>query len=114
MSKANTICVDFDKTLCVDDQFGEVNFKVAQFIKSLWHDRYNIILHTARSDSDYWKINYWLKENKLYKYISDIAAKPEGVIYLDDRAYPLEWLEKSRDVQQNIDYVKERSRELLE
>lgn len=110
MSKANTICVDFDWTLCSNDKFGKPNKDVVELIKELCKERYEIIIYTSRSEwreetlrdvflgnafknkngYNMWcnkSIEGWLKKHKLTQYIKDVEyGKPEAVAYLDDRA----------------------------
>ena len=102
MSKANTVCVDFDWTLCSNDEFGKPNKEIVELIKELYKERYEIVIYTSR-DANVWEtisfghrvrkndaessIEKWLKKHKLNEYISNINYnKPEAVAYIDDRA----------------------------
>lgn len=89
MRKENTVCVDFDWTLCSNDSFGEPNNDVVELVKKLWAQRYEICIYTSRQSSA--EIKQWLREKKLDMYIGYIfVGKPEAVVYIDDRAleYP--------------------------
>jgi hypothetical protein len=85
MVKAETICVDFDKTLCVDDQFGDVNKKIRGIIEYYWKRGFKIILYTSRQKCDEKKIVAWCVYH--CPFIDEIKFnKPEAVVYIDDRA----------------------------
>lgn len=101
MSKANTVCIDFDWTLCSNDKFGKPNPKMVELIKKLYAERYEILIYTSRKDRKLEQnngvvvsyirdnsISNWLKKYDLIKYICDVIYyKPEAVLYIDDRAY---------------------------
>jgi len=83
--KYETICVDFDKTLCVNDQFGLPNHKISNLIRELNLGGYFIIVYTSRKQS--YRIQNWL-ENYDIPYDLIVCNKPEAVAYIDDRALP--------------------------
>ena len=110
MSKANTVCIDFDWTLCSNDKFGKPDEDMVELLKALCENRYEVIIYTSRKEwrtkklmdqlfgdsynnesrDGEWKedrIEKWLKKYELDKYITDIVyGKPEAVVYIDDRA----------------------------
>jgi hypothetical protein len=83
--KYETICVDFDKTLCLDDKFGKPNTKLIKQIEELYLDGFFIIVYTSRRQCDEHKIEKWLMKHKA-SYDLILTGKPEAVVYIDDRA----------------------------
>jgi hypothetical protein len=85
VKKSETICVDFDKTLCLDDKFGKPNTKIVNVLKHFWEKGFYIVLYSSRKKKDRVAILAWLLYN--CPYIDDVVlGKPEAVVYIDDRA----------------------------
>jgi len=92
--KYETVCFDFDKTICKDDKFGEPNKRIIKLMEDLYCRGFFIIVYTSRRQCDEHKIERWLLENKAsYDLIK--RGKPEAVAYIDDRALlPQSWFIK--------------------
>lgn len=87
MSKANTVCIDFDWTLCSDDNFGKPNDDMVALINKLFVERYSLTIYTSRKEQDRLKLYNWLAKYNLFEKIDYIVfGKPEAVAYIDDRA----------------------------
>ncbi len=85
--KSETVCIDFDWTLCSTDEFDEPNSDVVSFIKLLKDKGYRIIVYTSRKNSELSTIREWLVKYDLSDLIFFIiGGKPEAVVYLDDRS----------------------------
>lgn len=84
------ICIDFDKTIAKNGPHPE--YEILEPIDGAWealndfyHDGWEIIIYTARPDTEYDKIADWLEKYDFY-YDRLICGKPFAKYYIDDRA----------------------------
>lgn len=88
MEFKKTVAVDFDGVLnnykgYDPDDLGTPRQGVHDFLETL-DKEYTIIIHSTRPSD---KIERWLRENHLDKYIQRVTQnKPPAVAYIDDRA----------------------------
>ena len=120
MSKARTVCIDFDWTLCTNDTFGKPNNHLVKLIKNLKKENYRVLIYTSRGFWKSIKIIKWLKFYNIIQYVDKIKIhKPEAVMYIDDRAFRYDPLRKDRtcddlSVDAIMDLIKEETEELEE
>lgn len=118
MSKARTVCIDFDWTLCTDDSFGKPNNHLVKIIKILKKNNYKILIYTSRGFWDSIKIIKWLEFYNLIQYIDKVKPhKPEAVMYIDDRAFRCSSIRKNETkhyYKEILDLIAEETEELEE
>jgi len=102
MCKKN-ICVDFDGVLNIytkydENNLGKMREGCEEFLQELFQ-KYNVIVFTCRNQK---KVEQWLNDNNLYKYISAVTnIKVPAVMYIDDRA-----LKFDGDYSKTLEFIK--------
>jgi hydroxymethylpyrimidine pyrophosphatase-like HAD family hydrolase len=107
--KYNTICVDFDKTLCSDDKFGEPNKRIVDIVKDQHNKERYIVIFTSRKKKYFYDIMDWCIINDI-PFDDIICNKPEAVIYIDDRACHRDRIFMTSHIEHEIKALKEKRR----
>jgi len=90
LDETKTVCVDFDDTLCLDNELGPPCKSLLDFISKNYKE-IDYVIYSARSPIKDGVVNTtiedWLKKYKVSRYFKKIIyGKPKALFYIDDKA----------------------------
>lgn len=88
------IIIDLDGTICTEEKMFSRSLakpipNAIQSINKLYEQGNIIIIYTARNWIEYEMTEHWLKSNEV-KYHQLVMGKPQGDVWIDDRAIRFE------------------------
>lgn len=90
------IVFDLDGTICTEEKMFSRSLarpirKAIKVVNALFKEGHTIIIYSARSWTEYEMTHCWLKNHKV-KFHQLVMGKPQGDLWIDDRAIqPDDW-----------------------